>query len=366
MAFDDPLAVMSRARQFGMRPAGDEPALFNFSGRPRAEVVGSAGREIVLGKLQELQAGGGGAPHQMMQQLLQSPEFVEAFITDPSIGEFATEVIQKLQAPLPERASPGTMAVDPVTQRPIEGTQVPEAPARQEPTAAEKLTDAIIAAQEAGDQRRVDLLKRHLPRVNEGKETPAGQALKMRAAGVDKTGNTFVDGITADQARQSIEFSRSESAETIAINDLAVRATGNKTGKANVDKLTPEAAEAALRGRAEVMAPEDFMARLFGNFAAQGGEEAVPGLGGPASGQSVFQQFREGTTGGAPQVPEPPGPGETPSPTPTATGNITPERVRRMKAEELRSLGERIEAGTVSVSPEVLRAIVERLDALGL
>lgn len=325
-------------------------------------------RSMVIKRLQSMQSEGL-QPNQIMQQLLQSEEFVNAVATDPNIGEFVQSMVGSLVKPPPERADPGSMALTP-EGKPIPDTQVPALP-NDTRSDAEKLTDAIIEANQAGEKERVALLRKHLPRDNSG-DVPAAVALRMRAAGVKDTGNLSVDKIDQDQARKAVDLARGDQTDNISINDLAIRATGNKSGNAQADELTPEAAEAALKGRAEALGAENTLLQLFGALAGGGEEGAassgLPGTGGP----SVFERFREKQSGEPKAKPAPapsvPTPGAAPpTPGPDAAGEVptqyTPAKIKLMSADEAQALAEAVLAGKVILTPDASAELVGKLRA---
>jgi len=305
-------------------------------------------RSLVMRRLSALQQQGL-EPGGVLKSLLASEEFAQA-LADPGIDAEALQklVLSSVQGFQPPRGVAGSMAIAPGGQ-PIPGSQVPEQFAPSAPAAAVQLVDAIIAADARGDTKRADLLKRQLKQDPAG-VVGSGDALKMRAAGVAKTGNDVVDMITAPEAQTALELGRkAEGPETISINDLAVRATGAKVGKANVDALKPEVAEIALKTRGELLGAEDFMKAFF--------SKAAGGASGAASGTSPAAAFR--ATGASPTA-APSGATGAIDPatlTPGAVGTMSPEAAMDLSRKALR--------GEVRLPPETATALSARLRAIG-
>lgn len=306
----------------------------------RRDRIGHA-RSMAISKFGELLESSKN-PNKAILELLKTEEGMEALFVVPDL---LTDVDRLTKLAAEEK---GKLVNVPATSRLTRVSPEGEAkvilPAEQQRTQAEKLTDAIIEAESSKDKRRAELLIRQLPRDTSG-EVSVPDALKLRAAGVKEVGNATVQAITQKQAQLALQASRT-SEGVISINDLAVRATGNKTGKTTVDALTPEAAEAALNGRREALGSEDLLNLLLGKAITAGGPK----------GPSIFEQFR--AKGGAKQrpVPEVPLAGESAgAATPQITGpELTEEQINAMTPDQIRELATKVEEGGVFLPVELL------------
>lgn len=329
-------------------------------GRPSPAEQSDISRSIAMRRLTQLLQANPGNPQKAMLDFFSSDEGQQALVDDhdktllPSI-----EALIKGTSTGDREVAAGSSLVGQDTQ----GNYTTKYTAPGQPTEAEKVTNAIILAEKNGDTKQADLLRRYLPRDKDA-QTTVDAALKMRAAGVDTTGNDVVDAISPKDAQNAIEIGRSPQEKEVSMTDVLIRATGAKTGNPRADALSPQAAEATAKFYKETHGAENLINAILGNLGGAGGA-ALPGGGAEApSAAAKFRAQQEGGTAAPEAPPAPPSVGG-----PNAAGNgpqvYTDAQLQALSGGELDRVYTGARSGAISMTPPQVAILAGRYRALG-
>lgn len=265
----------------------------------RARKITTVAQQLIFDKVRELQ-GQGLSPGQMMNAIVASDEFAMSIAELPAeeIMGFVQNTVKSLSpAPLEtEIIRPGEQVL---TKDPNSGRVSMDTSMRM-PTTEEQNIAAIVKAEKSGDTRTATLLKQRLLTRDQDGEVPWETAIKLRSAGV-KTGRPQVDAMKPESAAGILREGKTTNA-SMPTAALISRSLGLEVpGYPEVNRYSPEEAEAIVQVQKETMGPQGFAEALLGaareSARAQG--TTVPGLG---EGRKSIQQRREALQKGGAKV----------------------------------------------------------------
>lgn len=311
-------------------------------------------RQSILEKMQQ-----GLRPEAALAQTLADPT-QQQVLSQPNFPKNNQEFMQLFQAP-PEEF--GTVGAGSSVFSKTTGKLKAQAPS--EPTAAERLTDAILATD---DPEKKKLLVSQLPRDPAGRLSVTDY-VKVIASGatVDTKQSPLGVTMTQDQAASALALGRATGARAPSDNDLILRGLGQKTGTV-LDSIDPVIAEGAAIIKEQLRTSES--QNILDSFLA-----ATPGAAGlipeKPGVEALFKRFREGKEAPGPQVPLAPpvvggvgGQAAGPQITLEQLQALPVENFAELSPETLASIVQGLESGQLSLSEEQKRALLEALQAL--
>lgn len=272
-----------RLRAFGAGMAGMPGFLNTLADEKRQRKMGVA-QQILADRIQMLKAEGLNA-NQILQGVLNSEEFVQTVAELPAqeIFDFVTTMAAGIAAPPPktETLSAGESIVRTGPDGRVEEVH-------RNPTATQQDIEAVVRAEKSGDKRTAKLLIQRLMGKDGNGETSVTDALKLRVAGVGNTGNGIVNKMSSEQAGRALTYGKGSETTSMSITSVIGRALGLETGNPNVDKLSPEEAEAMANAYKDQRGNEDFIQALFGALGKRG--DLPEGVGGQ---RKPLSEYRE-------------------------------------------------------------------------